>query len=126
MKIELIKAFKSLDMKKPRITRGTIWEGYTVAKIEEPLKSGNDLSIHLIGAANYSEVKLWETIKRFNNLKVEKYLKILDTVLDDSNYSQVTFSMLSEIQKGYKELSNFYYDALGSEYLTTTEKSLEN
>jgi|14_taG_2_1085336.scaffolds.fasta_scaffold87335_1 hypothetical protein len=124
MKIDLVQAFKSLDMKKPRITKGLNWQGFEVVKIE---KLNNDYQIHLQGGddGDYQEVKSWETIKRFNNLEIKKYLEILDTVSDDSNYSQLTFSILSEIQLRYKELSNFYYDGLKTSFLTDTDKSLE-
>lgn len=117
MKIELIKAFKSLNMKKPRITKGLKLNGLEVVKIE---KLENDYKIHLQDG-DYQEVKSWETIKRFNKLTVKQELAILKSdIIELSNFHY------REKLATYNELSNFYYDSLGSDYLTTTEKSLEN
>jgi len=102
---DLINLYQSLDLKKPRITKGLNWQGFKVVKIE---KLNNDYQIHLQDG-DYQEVKSWETIKRFNELTIKRDL----IVLQNDNFS----SELSDIIKKsylavYSELSNFYYDSL--------------
>jgi len=98
---DIINAFQSLDVKKPRITKGTKWNDFQVVKIE---KLNNDYQIHLQDG-DYKEVKSWETIKRMNNLKVEAILKQLDNTQELSDL----FDFYAVI---YNQISKFYYDSL--------------
>lgn len=98
---DIINAFQSLDVKKPRITKGTKWNDFQVVKIE---KLNNDYQIHLQDG-DYKEVKSWETIKRMNHLKVEAILKQLDNTQELSDL----FDFYAVI---YNQISKFYYDSL--------------
>lgn len=98
---DIINAFQSLDVKKPRITKGTKWNDFQVVKIE---KLNNDYQIHLQDG-DYKEVKSWETIKRMNNLKVEAILKQLDNTQELSDL----FDFYAVI---YNQISKFYYDSV--------------
>ena len=98
---DIINAFQSLDVKKPRITKGAKWNDFQVIKIE---KLNNDYQIHLQDG-DYQEVKSWETIKRMNNLKVEAILKQLDNTQELSDL----FDFYAVI---YNQISTFYYDCL--------------
>jgi hypothetical protein len=102
---DLINLYQSLDLKKPRITKGLNWQGFEVVKIE---KLNNDYQIHLQNG-DYQEVKSWETIKRFNELTIKRDL----IVLQNDNFS---FEISDKIKQSYlavyNELSSFYYDSL--------------
>ena len=98
---DIINAFQSLDVKKPRITKGTKWNDFQIIKIE---KLNNDYQIHLQDG-DYKEVKSWETIKRMNNLKVESILKQLENTQELSDL----FDFYAVI---YNQISKFYYDSV--------------
>ena len=102
---DLINLYKSLDLKKPRITKGTKWNDFQVVKIE---KLNNDYQIHLQNG-DYQEVKSWETIKRFNELTIKRDLIVLQ---NDNFSSEISDIIKKSYLADYKELSNFYYDSL--------------
>ena len=116
-KAYLIDLYQSLDLKKPRITKGMKWRNFKIVNIEK-LNNDDQIDLH---DGDCKEFKSWETIKRINNDCVKSDLKHLlkpnyEMEQDDLNY------FLNE----YKKLSNFYYDNKSVDYLTSFENSLEN
>ena len=102
---DLINLYQSLDLKKPRITKGLNWQGFKVVKIE---KLNNDYQIHLQNG-DYQEVKSWETIKRFNELTIKRDLIVLQ---NDNFSSEISDRIKQSYLAVYNELSSFYYDSL--------------
>tara|TARA_R100000742_G_C4263276_1_gene81127 strand:+ start:849 stop:1220 length:372 start_codon:yes stop_codon:yes gene_type:complete len=113
---DLINLYQSLDLKKPRISKGLKWRSLKVVSIE---KFEKDYQVFLQDG-HYKDVKSWDTIKMLNKSHVKTNLSHL---LNDT--LKLTKKDLNFFLDSYKFLSNFYYDGLKTSFLTDTDKSLE-